>query len=160
MIGISSCLGGLCCRYDGQSKTIPELSVLAEEGEALLVCPEVLGGLPIPRAPAEIIGGDGYDVWQGNAKVMTITGEDVTEAFKRGAVIAYEELKNLDISCIVMKENSPSCGSRAIYDGSFSGNKKSGVGVATAYFCQQGIDIVSETHWKTVLKENKQHGGN
>ena len=68
MIGISACLGGLACRYDGQKKEVPELMELVETGEAVMVCPEVIGGLPIPRDPAEIIGGNGFDVWKDQAK--------------------------------------------------------------------------------------------
>ena len=60
MIGISACLGGLACRYDGQKKEVPELMELVETGEAVMVCPEVIGGLSIPRDPAEIIGGNGF----------------------------------------------------------------------------------------------------
>ena len=55
---------------------------LVETGEAVMVCPEVIGGLPIPRDPAEIIGGNGFDVWKDQAKVWTTSGEDVTEAYK------------------------------------------------------------------------------
>lgn len=154
MIGISSCLGGICCRYDGQAKTIDQLAKLLDEGKALLVCPEVLGGLPIPREPAEIIGGDGKAVWQGTAKVMTVNGEDVTDAFKQGAILAYEQLKEMNISQIVMKENSPSCGSSRIYDGSFSGIQKEGIGVAAAYFINKGIDVIPEAEWEIVLRES------
>ncbi len=68
MIGISACLGGLACRYDGQKKEVPELMELIETGEAVMVCPEVIGGLSIPRDPAEIIGGNGFDVWKDQAK--------------------------------------------------------------------------------------------
>ncbi|WP_086347471.1 DUF523 domain-containing protein [Candidatus Enterococcus clewellii] len=158
MIGISSCLGGICCRYDGQAKTIPQLEALIKDGKAFLVCPEVLGGLPVPREPAEIIGGDGVDVWQNRAKVLTIQGEDVTEAFKQGAIIAYEQLKKMKINHLVMKENSPSCGNRMIYDGSFSGTHKEGMGVATAYFREKGIQVVSEADWECVLEEIGQNG--
>ena len=56
MIGISACLGGLICRYDGQQKAVPALKKLVDEGKAIMVCPEVMGGLPTPRPPAEIVG--------------------------------------------------------------------------------------------------------
>lgn len=136
MIGISACLGGLACRYDGQKKEVPELMELVETGEAVMVCPEVIGGLPIPRDPAEIIGGNGFDVWKDQAKVWTTSGEDVTEAYKNGAIKAYQKLQEKHIDLVIMKEKSPSCGTHSIYDGSFSGIKKNGAGVATAYFIQ------------------------
>ena len=136
MIGISACLGGLACRYDGQKKEVPELMELVETGEAVMVCPEVIGGLPIPRDPAEIIGGNGFDVWKDQAKVWTTSGEDVTEAYKNGAIKAYQKLQEKHIDLVIMKEKSPSCGTHSIYDGSFSGIKKNGAGVAPPQFSQ------------------------
>ncbi|MHC5218077.1 2-thiouracil desulfurase family protein [Enterococcus sp. LJL128] len=157
MIGISACLGGSCCRYDGTAKTIPELQPLIETGKAVLICPEVLGGLEIPREPAEIVGGDGWDVWTGKASVLTISGKDVTAAFKTGAKRAYKKLKEQQITHLLTKENSPSCGKQLIYDGRFSGMKKAGVGVAVAYFEQHGINVMPESKWKQVLEEVELH---
>lgn len=151
MIGISSCLGGICCRYDGKSQEQEALKQLVTNGKAIMICPEVLGELPIPRPPAEIIGGgDGFDVWANTAYVYTDNGgEDVTEAFKAGgAQRAYQKLKAQQITTLILKEKSPSCGSQLIYDGQFSGIKKAGVGVATAYFIQQGMTVYSEETWQ------------
>lgn len=148
MLGISACLGGIACRYDGQSNTIPELRQLVDAGQAILICPEVLGGLPIPRRPAEIQQGDGFDVWRNQARVVDTDGQDVTELFKQGAVKAYNEIEKLQISGLILKERSPSCGSGLIYDGSFSGNRIAGVGVATAYFIQKGLKVYSEENWR------------
>lgn len=148
MLGISACLGGIACRYDGQSNTIPELRQLVDDGLAIMICPEVLGGLPVPRRPAEIQKGDGFDVWRNQSRVVDTDGEDVTELFKQGAVKAYNEIEKLQISGLILKERSPSCGSGLIYDGSFSGNRIAGVGVATAYFIQQGLKVYSEENWR------------
>lgn len=148
MIGISACLGGIFCRYDGSTQEIAELVQLVRENQAIMICPEVLGGLTTPRDPSEIIGGDGFDVWQGQAKVFSNQGKDVTKEFKRGAVVAYQKLQELEIKQLILKERSPSCGSHMIYDGSFSGARKNGVGVATAYFIQQGIKVYSEDNWR------------
>ena len=120
MIGISSCLGGICCRYDGKSQEQEALKQLVTNGKAIMICPEVLGELPIPRPPAEIIGGDGFDVWANTAYVYTDNGEDVTEAFKR-AQRAYQKLKAQQITTLILKEKSPVA---LIYDGQFSGIKK------------------------------------
>ncbi len=147
MIGISACLGGLLCRYDGQQKAVPELKKLVDEGQAVMVCPEVMGGLPIPRAPAEILGGDGLAVWEGRAKVLTTTGEDVTLIYQEGAIKAYQELKNNKIDTIIVKAKSPSCGTSRIYDGSFTGTLTEGMGVATAYFIQQQMTVLSDEEW-------------
>lgn len=148
MLGISACLGGIACRYDGGSNEITALKKLVETGQAVMICPEVLGGLPTPRHPAEIRGGDGFDVWLDQAKVMDNAGNDVTEAFKQGAIKAFEEMQKQGITGLVLKERSPSCGSSLIYDGSFSGTRIKGVGVATAYFIQQGLPVYSEENWQ------------
>ncbi len=151
MIGISACLGGIACRYDGKSQTQEALLRLVEEKKAVLICPEVLGGLPIPREPAEIFQGDGLDVWQNKAQVIDNKGQDVTDVFKEGAKKAYQKLAAQGIDRVIMKENSPSCGSIHIYDGSFSGIKKNGVGVATAYFQLKGIKVYNEKDWPQAL---------
>lgn len=151
MIGISACLGGICCRYDGQAKEMTELKKLVEDKKAILICPEVLGGLPIPREPAEIVGGDGVDVWRNQAKVLTKTGIDVTDVFKQGAIVAYQKLMEQEITGIILKENSPSCGRNSIYDGTFSGGQREGMGVATAYFISKGLTVVSEMDWQRVV---------
>lgn len=148
MLGISACLGGVACRYDGGSNEIVALRNLVETGQAIMFCPEVLGGLPTPRTPAEIQGGDGFDVWRNQARVLDKKGNDVTEVFKQGAITAFEKMRELQITELILKERSPSCGSGMIYDGSFSGNRIKGVGVATAYFIQQGIPVYSEENWQ------------
>ncbi|EOH96295.1 DUF523 domain-containing protein [Enterococcus pallens] len=155
MLGISACLAGVCCRYDGNHNQIDSLKQLVEEKKAIIVCPEVLGGLSTPRTPAEIVGGDGFDVWKGQAKVIDRTGKDVTAAFKAGAIKAYQEFQKLDVTRLILKERSPSCGSQLIYDGSFSGIRITGVGVATAYFINRGIKVFSEENWQ---KEEAMYG--
>lgn len=132
MIAVSACLAGIACRYDGQDKEITKIKQMVEDGKAIPFCPEVMGGLPIPRNPAEIVGGDGVDVWNGRAKVIDNQEKDVTEEYKRGAMLALNKMQELHITKIIMKENSPSCGSCAIYDGTFSGKVKDGTGVAAA----------------------------
>lgn len=153
MIGISACLGGVFCRYDGGSQAVPELIRFVESGEAIMVCPEVLGGLPTPREPAEIVGGDGQDVWRHQARVLTNNGIDVTTEFMEGAQIAYQKLLELGITQLIVKEKSPSCGHQLIYDGTFSGIKKQGVGVATAYFLAKGMTVMSDVAWLKALEE-------
>ncbi|MGN5884219.1 MULTISPECIES: DUF523 domain-containing protein [Staphylococcus] len=148
MIAISACLIGDNVRYDGSNKLNTELKSLVEQGKAISICPEVLGGLLTPREAAEIVGGDGRDVWQGTAKVITKTGEDVTESFKSGAQFALEILKEQGCTGVILKSKSPSCGWSEIYDGSFSGQLKQGKGVSAALFEQQGITLANEFNWK------------
>ena len=154
MIGISACLGGKNCRYDGKDQKNMEMMYLIENGNAILICPEVLGGMRVPRNPAEIQSGNGIDVWAGKAKVLDNQGKDVTEAFKRGAIQAYEQLKAAAIDIVILKERSPSCGSNWVYDGSFTGKVLPGGGVTTAYFRAKGIRVYSEENWKAYLSQD------
>lgn len=144
MIVISACLGGIACRYDGNDNLISKIEELLQKEDTVLICPEVLGGLPTPRPSAEIIGGNGDDVLDGKAKVMTKDGKDVTESFVSGAYKALEQIKNLHPEYIILKERSPSCGSSTIYTGEFNGNKQTGYGVTTALFKRHGFTVISE----------------
>lgn len=144
MILISSCLVGEHVRYDGGTQGQKSLIQLIEEGHAIHACPELLGGLMVPRAPAEIIGGDGFDVLDGRAQVITNTGKDVTAAFIQGAQATLKILKDNAIDTVILKANSPSCGNVQIYDGTFSGSKKQGLGVTSALLNRHGIKVMSE----------------
>ncbi|MBR9673162.1 hypothetical protein BK721_16715 [Bacillus thuringiensis serovar nigeriensis] len=148
MIVISACLGGIACRYDGNDNLVSKIEELLQKEDTVLICPEVLGGLPTPRPSAEIIGGNGDDVLDGKAKVMTKDGEDVTAAFVNGAYKALEQIKNLNPEYIILKERSPSCGSSMIYTGEFNGNKHTGYGVTTALFKRNGFKVISEEEFE------------
>ena len=138
-LAASACLCGHKVRYDGgdcaAQNALPE--------QVLPICPEVMGGLPTPRAPAEIVGGDGHDVWAGRARVLDAHGVDVTEAFKQGAKLALQRLQAAHIDTVYLKSKSPSCGQGQIYDGSFSGQLREGDGVSTAWFKRHGIRVIS-----------------
>ncbi|MEJ8545492.1 DUF523 domain-containing protein [Brevibacillus borstelensis] len=142
---VSACLIGCRCRYDQGACLNEAIENLLKEGKAIPVCPEQLGGLPTPRPPAEIVGGDGFDVWEGRAKVVDKTGQDVTEEFKAGALQALQLARTVGATSAILKENSPSCGSSNVYDGTFSGQKKAGVGVTAALLLKNGIEVRSET---------------
>jgi uncharacterized protein YbbK (DUF523 family) len=141
---VSACLAGCQCRYDQRSCFDVDIEALLKEGKAIPVCPEQLGGLPTPRNPAEIVGGDGFDVLDGKAKVVDREGNDVTGPFLAGARQALQLAKTVGATTAVLKENSPSCGSGFIYDGTFSGKKVPGVGVTAALFIRNGIRVESE----------------
>lgn len=141
---VSACLLGICTRYDGGCCPVPQLIQLAAQGLVVPVCPEVAGGLPVPRPPAEIGGGDGQSVLDGQARVLTVDGQDVTEAFLAGARRALETAQRLGVRRAVLKDDSPSCGCHRIYDGTFSGHMVSGQGVATALLQRNGIAVLSE----------------
>lgn len=153
MILVSACLAGIEVRYDGGHCLADKVRMLVEKGQAVTVCPEVLGGLTTPREPAEIIGGNGEDVLDGKAKVIDITGKDVTENFMKGAYIALEKAKKLNATLVVLKENSPSCGSSMIYDGSFTGKKTPGLGVTAALLKRHDIQVISDEKFLEQLTE-------
>ncbi|WP_310551282.1 DUF523 domain-containing protein [Paenibacillus glufosinatiresistens] len=148
---ISACLAGEECRYDGRHGRIDTIARLVREGKAIQVCPEVLGGLSTPREPAEIIGGTGEDVLAGRARVMNRAGEDVTEAFIQGAKQTLEQARRMGITKALLKQNSPSCGSKRIYDGQFAGVRVPGEGVTVALLRQAGIKVYSEDEWVEVI---------
>ncbi|KAA1042396.1 DUF523 domain-containing protein [Macrococcus equipercicus] len=147
MILVSSCLIGEEVRYDGRHQLNSSLKTLVDDGKAIAACPELMGGLLVPRTPAEIIGGAGEDVWQGTAQVMTRDGRDVTADYKAGAERFLEICLQHHITTVILKENSPSCGSQAIYDGTFSGEKIAGEGVTTALLLANGIKVYSEKNF-------------
>ena len=143
MVAVSWCLCGRECRYDGTAKSDAQAMALAKKG-ALCICPEVMGGLPIPREPAEIVGGDGYDVLDGGAKVITVNGKDVTAEYIAGAEAALRLCRENGVTLALLKANSPSCGCGCIYDGSFTGGKRKGDGVTAALFKRSGIAVTTE----------------
>lgn len=137
---VSACFLGANVRYNGVSKPLylAKLKQWSEQGRLITVCPEVAGGLSVPRAPAEI---------QDNA-VIDSEGKDVTRAFLAGAQHALTLCKHHNIKYALLKESSPSCGSNQIYDGSFTGQKISGKGITAQLLEENGISVYSE---KTVL---------
>jgi len=109
---VSGCLYGWHVRYDdGDIPCLDERFVKwKEEGRLIAVCPEVFGGLPTPRPDSQRIG----------EKVIACTGEDVTVPYELGALEAVRLAKEHDVVCCIMKQDSPSCGSKWIYDGTFT----------------------------------------
>ena len=148
MIIISACLAGDECRYSGDGFDYPDLRRLVEEGCAVPVCPEVAGGLPVPRDPCEISGGDGFDVLDGRARVFDKSGEDKTAAFINGARQIVEQARRSKARLAILKERSPSCGSTVIYDGTFSGRRIPGRGCAAAMLHREGLELCSEMNYK------------
>jgi uncharacterized protein YbbK (DUF523 family) len=120
-IGISACLMGAPVRYDGRAATIEHglLDRWKAEGRLMPVCPEVMGGLPTPRPPAE----------RRDSRVVTESGEDQTEAFVAGAALAVKTLRSAGVAGIILKSKSPSCGLGKIYDGNFQGRLIDGDGL-------------------------------
>lgn len=106
MIVVSACLAGLKVRYNGSHRLDQRIEELVQEGKAVTVCPELLGGFSTPRPPAEIIGGDGYDVLRGQAAVVDVHGTDVTEMYVKGAKATLEQVQSLKATAVVLKSTA------------------------------------------------------
>jgi uncharacterized protein YbbK (DUF523 family) len=143
---ISSCLLGNPVRYNGTGFLMDHqlIQQWQKENRLIAICPEVAGGMSVPRAPAEISNGDGATILLRRSTVINENQQDVTEEFILGAKQALSLA--LENNCVVaiLTEHSPSCGSTTIYDGSFSDSKKEGQGVTSALLEQQHIRIFNQ----------------
>lgn len=151
---VSACLAGLKVRYNGLDSREERIERWVREGRAVTVCPEVLGGCPTPREPAEIVGGTGEDVLAGRARVVDTTGADVTDKFVRGAYETLRIARETGASAAVLKQSSPSCGSARIYDGTHTGRKIPGVGVTAALLRREGIAVLSEEELDELMPDS------
>jgi len=141
---VSLCLVGVNCNYKCESELNKKVFREFKTGELYPVCPEIMGGLPIPRPPAEIRYGNGLGVLIGKARVVDVNGRDVTQYFLDGAGYVLKLAKSLKIKEAILKSKSPSCGSGRIYDGSFSKRLISGDGVTAALLNKDGISVINE----------------
>lgn len=151
---VSACLLGERCRYNGKGYDLPRFVASLRDYRVIPVCPEILGGLPVPRRPCELKGGDGNLVWQGQAGVFSEDGRDFTEAFRAGARQTLAVAGKNGVKIAVLKDHSPSCGCNKIYDGTFQHRLVAGVGVTAALLRKNGIVVFAETDWSL------QRGGN
>lgn len=140
---VSACLLGRCCKYDGGHNALGEesLAALRARYELLPVCPEADGGLPTPRVPAERVG----------ERVLTQTGKDVTEAYRRGAQLALETAHAHGCRLALLKSRSPSCGAGVIYDGTFTHTRIPGDGVAAGLLRSAGLRLYTEQELSDLL---------
>ncbi len=135
---VSACLAGVNCRYDGKDYPYDKVVELVNQGEAIPVCPEQLGGLTTPRISCEIVN------QPGDPKVINKEGVDRTKEFLLGAERTLAIAKVLGVKKAIMKSKSPSCGCGQIYDGTFSGNLIPGNGLAVERLLQNGIEVITE----------------
>ena len=144
---ISACLLGEKTKYDGGDNFIESLLDFTEFFDVVPFCPEVEGGLPIPRKKSEIYHG----------KVKSEVGKDVTSSFRTGASKAVSICKFLGIQTAILKENSPSCGTHKIYDGSFSGVLISGMGFTAQELVNAGVKVLNEQEGLELLESLKRN---
>jgi uncharacterized protein YbbK (DUF523 family) len=134
---VSECLyGGRVVRYDGGEVPLDDPLFLKwkEEGRLVPICPEVFGGLPVPRPDSQRVGD----------KVLTGAGKDVTREYAAGAAESLRLAREHDVAFAIMKQDSPSCGSKFIYDGSFTDKKTPGQGLAVEYLRNAGFTVFAE----------------
>lgn len=148
---ISSCLAGINCRYNGTSSVVKELAGLVDSGQAIPFCPEVLGGLPVPRTRCELLA-DSHN----RIHVYGDNGTDFTSAFMLGAERAMKLARENGITAAILKSNSPSCGCGKIYDGTFSGRLVQGNGITADLFLQGGIAVMNEDDAVIMLTKQKE----
>ena len=131
---VSACLLGIHCKYSGGDNANAKVLSLAANpaNEVIPVCPEVLGGLPTPRPPAEI---------QPDGRVMTQDGHEVTAAYRAGAERTLAIAREMRPDRIILQSRSPSCGVRERYDGTFSRVRVPGQGVTAALLVKHGFSV-------------------
>lgn len=145
MIMVSACLLGANCKYNGGNNKNQKVIDYLKDKNYIPVCPESESGMKSPRVPSEIESKKtSKDVLNGNAKVFSKTGEDVTEYFLKGAKIALEKAIKNGVEVAILKEKSPSCGSKQVYDGSFNDVKIEGMGVTARLLEENNIKVVNE----------------
>lgn len=140
---VSACLLGLPVRYDGNAKCESWVEALAREHTLIPVCPEQLGGLSTPRVPCERVGDC----------VLSRDGNDRTAHFRKGAELALRIAQLNGCQVAILKQRSPSCGSKAVYDGTFTGKVVPGEGVTAELLRQHGIAVYSEEDENAFLQE-------
>jgi len=143
IILVSACLLGYRTKYSGEDNYTPDMEKLKDRYTLLPFCPEVDGGLSVPRPPSEI---------QGN-RVMMVNGIDVTKEYHLGARIAVALVQKHAVKIAIMKERSPACGHRYVYDGTFSKKLVPGMGIAAQALNKIGVTIYNETNFLRLLDE-------
>jgi len=144
MILVSMCLAGIDCNYKGESKPNKRVIELIKKGKAIPICPEQLGGLPTPRSGARITTSKGIDVIKGKAFLKTDNRGDVTKEYIHGANLTLKLVNDFKISTVILKQGSPSCGTRITQGGLKERSTVPGEGVTTALLIKKGIKVLSE----------------
>lgn len=144
-IVVSACLLGEPCRYDGKSCPNPMVIDFCSDKQVYPVCPEVLGGLLIPRISCEIRGN----------RVISKTGENHTKEYQRGARKVLELMQREKITMAVLKSKSPSCGVGKVYDGTFTGTLTEGDGICAQMLKQHGLSVMNEEQLGFELESRK-----
>jgi uncharacterized protein YbbK (DUF523 family) len=138
---VSACLVGINCRWDGKSSLSESVVRYLDGSEFVPVCPEVLGGLGVPRRPCRFVDGDGKAVLTGKARILNDRGDDLTESFIAGGQKALSVARDRKVTHALLNERSPSCGVTEVYIGD---GRTPGMGVTAALLEREGIEIISD----------------
>lgn len=138
LIAVSACLLGENCKYNGKNNQNEDVINFLQNKKYIAICPEVMGGLSTPRPPSEILG----------EKVITKNGLDLTQEFRQGAKLSLDLCLKHNVKLAILKSNSPSCGSKTIYDGTFNHVLISGQGITTQLLTKNSIKVIDETSLK------------
>lgn len=135
---ISSCLVGENVKYDGGNNAlhVKILEQWKQEGLLVPLCPEVLGGLSVPRSPCEVI--------EGTQTVICKSGEDVSAEFAKGAKESLRIAQEEGVCMAILKARSPSCGKNIIYDGTFTSKRVNDSGITCKLLQESGVVVFSE----------------
>lgn len=132
---VSACLLGIACRYDAKEKKVSKVIELSKKFNLIPICPEQLGGLPTPRTPCELV----------ENKAININGIDCTKEYKKGAYESLKIAKLFNSNLAILKEKSPSCGCKQVYDGTFSKRLINKKGITAQLFENNGITVIGES---------------
>jgi len=144
---MSACFLGQKVRYDGKDNLLahPKIQKLFKENRIVTICPEMAGGLSVPRAPAEIQPGfNAHAILSRKGNIKDINGVDVTSAYLDGAQKTLDLALNHNIKIAILKARSPSCGAKQIYNGLFAGQLIDGMGITAAILIRAGIAVFDE----------------
>ncbi|MEE1032368.1 MAG: DUF523 domain-containing protein [Ruminococcus sp.] len=131
-IMVSACLLGENCKYNGGNNRNEKVLEFIKGHEVIPVCPEVMGGLPTPRVPSEIV----------NGVVTSRDGRNVDKEFRTGAQIEFEKAIKENVDLVILQSRSPSCGPKEIYDGTFSKQRIPGQGVFAKLVMDYGFRVI------------------
>jgi uncharacterized protein YbbK (DUF523 family) len=137
---VSACLVGENCKYNGKNNYNEKLCEFLKNHQVVTVCPEVLGGLPTPRIPSEIVNGE----------VINKEGIYVDKEFRLGAEKAFQIAMDEKVDLAILQSRSPSCGVKEIYDGTFSKTKIPGSGVFARMLIEAGVKVLDLEEFENV----------
>ena len=137
---VSACLVGENCKYNGKNNYNEKLCEFLKNHQVVTVCPEVLGGLPTPRIPSEIVNGE----------VINKEGITVDKEFRLGAEKAFQIAMDEKVDLAILQSRSPSCGVKEIYDGTFSKTKIPGSGVFARMLIEAGVKVLDLEEFENV----------